>query len=162
MPRLLSRWFQRRDTPVVEEEEVEECSIRLFSFLTFSQEQYVQTEPEGRFILLAYASTQVLDWQSFSNDELHDELAFRLQIISSLCLHAMQFLLCDVSKERMSIQRWGATYSGDAKQWYFPPGTDLRALLRAHSEWLQHPELLRRDILLRIMSEVDRSPFLII
>ncbi len=32
---------------------------------TFSQEQYVHTEHEERFVLLSGASTQVLDWQSF-------------------------------------------------------------------------------------------------
>jgi hypothetical protein len=35
MPKLLSLWFRRRDTPVVEEEEEEYVSIHAFSFLAF-------------------------------------------------------------------------------------------------------------------------------
>jgi hypothetical protein len=121
----------------------------------------VQTESEERFVLLSDASTQVLDWQSLSNDELHDELAFRLSdhqfaMTSRYSVPLVQcYTITDVYK------RWGATYHGDAKQRYYPPGTDLRTLLRQHPEWLQNPDRLRREILLRIMSEVDRSPFLI-
>jgi len=92
---------------------------------------------------------------------LHDELAFRLSYsqFAMTSRHSVPLVRCFERKD--VYKRWGATYNGDAKQWYFLPGTDLRALLRAHLEWLQNPELLRRDILLRIMSEVDRSPFLI-
>ena len=126
-----------------------------------SQEQYVQTEREERFVLLSDASTQVLHWQSFSNDEFHGELAFRLSYcqFAMTSRHAVPLVRCFERKD--VYKRWGATYKGETEQWYFPPGTDLRALLRQHPEWLQNPELLRRDILLRIMSEVDRSPFLI-
>ena len=67
MPKLLSRWFQRRDTPVVEEEEEEDLRFTYSHSSHSSQERYVQTEPEpdGIFVLLTDASTQVLDWQSF-------------------------------------------------------------------------------------------------
>ena len=96
----------------------------------------------------------------FSNDELQDELAFRLSDhqFAMTSRHAVPLVRCCERKD--VYKRWGATYNGDAKQWYYPPGTDLRALIRAHPEWLQNPELLRREILLRIMSEVERSPFL--
>ena len=150
---------------VVEEEEKEgeELPYTYSHSSQSSQDRYSQTEiePEGRFILLSDASTQVLDWQSFSNDELHDELAFRLSDyqFAMSSLHAVPLVRCFERKD--VYKRWGATYNGDAKQWYVPSGTDLRALLRQHPEWLQNPELLRREILLRIMSEVDSSPFLI-
>ena len=63
--------------------------------------------------------------------------------------------------ERREIYKaWGATYNGEMKQWSIPPGRDLRGLLRYQPAWLPEPELLRREILLRIMSEVERSPFL--
>ena len=112
----------------------------------------MHTEQEERF--------QVLDWQSFSNDELHDELAFRLSghQFAMTSRYSVPLVRCYERKD--DYKSWGATYNGDAKQWYYPPGTNLRALLRAHPEWLQNPELLRREILLRIMTEVERSPFL--
>ena len=57
--------------PVVEEEEEEYFRFTHPHSSQSSQDRYSQTEtvPEGRFILLSDASTQVLDWQSFSNDE---------------------------------------------------------------------------------------------
>ena len=63
--------------PVVEEEEV---TFIYTSPSQSSQDKYSQTEVEHerRFVILSDASTQALDWQSFSNDELHDEIAFRL------------------------------------------------------------------------------------
>ena len=94
-------------------------------------------------------------------DELHDELAFRLSDHQFAMSSRQTVPLVRGYEQKDVYKSWGATYNGDAKQWYYPPGTDLRALLRAHPEWLQNPELLRREILLRIMSEVDRSPFLI-
>ena len=120
----------------------------------------MQTEQEERFAWLSDASTQVLDWQSFSNDELHDELAFRLSDhqFAMTSRQAVPLVRCYERKDE--YKRWGATYNGYAKQWYFPPCTDLRALLRAHPEWIQSPELLQREILLRIMSEVESRPFL--
>ena len=91
---------------------------------------------------------------------MHDELAFRLsdRQFAMTSRYAVPLVRCYERKD--VYKRWGATYNGDAKQWYYPLGTDLRALLRAHPEWLQNPELLRREILLRIMSEVEKSPFL--
>ena len=63
-------------------------------------------------------------------------------------------------ERRETYKAWGATYNGDTKQWSIPPGHNLRALLTYQPGWLPEPELLRREILLRIMSEVERSPFL--
>ena len=82
----------------------------------------------------------------FSNDELHDELAFRLSDckFAMSSRHAVPLVRCF---ERKDIYKaWGATYNPDAKQWYFPPGTNLRELLRQLPGWLQKPELLRREI----------------
>ena len=128
-----------------------------------SQDKYAQTEvePERRFILLSDASTQALGWQSLSNDELHDELAFRLSEyqFAMSSRYAVPLVRCFDRKD--AYKAWGATYNPDAKQWYFPPGTNLRELLRQRPGWLQNPELLRREILLRIMSEVDRNPTLV-
>ena len=120
----------------------------------------MQTDQEERFALLSDASTQVLDWQSSSNYELQDELAFGLSDhqFAMTSRYSVPLVRCYELKD--VYKRWGATYNGDAKQRYEPPGADLRALIRAHPEWLQNPELLRREILLRIMSEVERSPFL--
>ena len=73
----------------------------------------------------------------------------------------MPFLLSDAFERQDTYKAWGAAYNADAKQWYFPPGTDLRGLLRYQSAWLQSPELLRREILLRIMSEIERNPTLV-
>ena len=147
---------------VVEAKEEEEIQCTYSYSSQSSQDRYSQTEVEleGRFILLSDASTQVLDWQSFSNDELHDELAFRFSEyqFAMSSRHAVPLVRCFERKD--VYKRWGAAYDGDAKQWYFPPGTDLRAIQRQHPEWLQNPELLRREILLRIMSDVDRSPLL--
>ena len=129
---ILMFFFQRRDTPVVEEEEEEEESQFRYSRSSHSsQDCYVQTDNEERFVLLSDASTQVLDWQSFSNDELHDELAFRLSDyqFAMRSRHAVPLVRCYERKD--VYKRWGATYNGDAKQWYHPPGTDFRALLRA-------------------------------
>ena len=162
-PKLLSRWFQRRDMPVVEEREEEEISITYTSPSQSSQDKYSQTEvePARRFVLLSDASTQALDWQSFSNDELHDEIAFRLSDyhFAMSSRHAIPLVRCFERTD--TYKAWGATYNADAKQWYFPPGTDLRGLLRYQPSWLQNPELLRREILLRIMSEIERNPTLV-
>ena len=135
-------------------------SMHLFSLFTFLPEQYVQTEREERFVLLSDASTPVLDWQSFSNDELQDELAFRLSDHQFAMTSRTSVRLVRCFDRKDTYKAWGATYNGDANQWYFPPGTDLRSLIRAHPEWIHSPELLRRQILLRIMSEVECSPFL--
>jgi hypothetical protein len=126
-----------------------------------SQEQYVQTDTEERFILLSDASTQALDWQSFSNDELHDEIAFRLSNdhFAMSSRHATPLVRC--YERRETYKAWGATYNGDAKQWYFPPGTDLRGLLRYQPSWIQNPELLRREILMRMISEIEHNPTLV-
>ena len=111
-------------------------------------------------MLLSDASTQVHDWQSFSNDELQDELAFRLSD-HQFAMTSRQAVPLVRSYERKDVyKRWWATYNGDAKQWYYPLGTDLRTLLREHPELIQNPELFRRDILLRIMYEVEYNPFL--
>ena len=113
--------------PVVEEEEV---TFIYTSPSQSSQDKYSQTEvePERRFVLLSDASTQALDWQSFSNDELHDEIAFRLSDyhFAMSSRHAIPLVRCYERKDM--YKAWGATYNVDAKQWYFPPGTDLRGL----------------------------------
>jgi len=69
-----------------------------------SQEQYVPTEQEERFVLLSDASTQVLDWQSFRMTNCMMNSHFVFQTISLLWPRAMQFLLCDATNERMSIR----------------------------------------------------------
>ena len=120
----------------------------------------MQTEREEGFVMLGDASTQVHDWQSFSNDELQDELAFRLSDHQFAMTSRQAAPLVQRYERKDVYKRWGATYNGDAKQWYYPLGTDLRALLREHFEWMQSPELLRRAILLRIMYEVEYNPFL--
>jgi len=76
-PKVLSRWYQRRDMPVVEEDHDKYDVFLHSSCSQSSKDIYTQTEDEGRFILLSDASTQALDWQSFSNDELHNEIAVR-------------------------------------------------------------------------------------
>ena len=103
----------------------------------------MQTEQEERFILLTHASTQVLDWQSFSNDELQDELAFRLSDHQFAMASRHSVPLVRYYERKYVYKLWGATYNGDAKQWYYPPGTDLRTLVRQHPEWLQNLECQR-------------------
>ncbi len=159
-PKVLSRWYQRRDMPVVEEDHEEEVVFLNPSSSQSSKDIYTQTEDEGRFILLSDASTQALDWQSFSNDELEAELAFRLSDHQFAMTSRTPVPLVRCFDRKDTYKAWGAAYNGDAKQWYFPLGTDLRGMIRDHPEWIQSPELLRRQILLRIMSEVDSSPFL--
>jgi len=119
----------------------------------------VQTEREERFVLLSDASTQVLDWQSFSHDELQDELAFRLSGHQFAMTSRQSVPLVRCYERKDVYNMWGATYNGDAKQWYYPLDVDLRALLRAHPEWIPNHSLIRRGILLRIVSEVENSPF---
>jgi hypothetical protein len=72
VPKILSRWYSRRDIPVVIDECEEETEESHYASRTShsSQEQCVQTDREDIFILLSDASTQALDWQPFSNDEL--------------------------------------------------------------------------------------------
>ena len=162
-PKLLSRWFNRRDMLVVEAKEEEEVTFVYSSQSQSSQDKYSQTEvePERRFVLLSDASTQALDWQSFSNDELHDEIAFRLSDYHFAMSSRRAIPLVRCFERKDTYKAWGATYNADAKQWYFPPGTDLRGLLRYQPSWLQNPELLRREILLRIMSEIEYNPTLV-
>jgi len=148
--------------PVVEERE--EHLPDTYSYASqSSQDRYSQTEvePERIFIHLSDAITQVLDWQSFSNDELHDELAFRLSNYQfAMGTHyPVPFVRCYERKD--VYKRWGAIFDGDTKQWYLPLGSNLREILRQHPGWLHSPEQLRREILLRIMSEVDRNPTLV-
>ena len=122
--------------PVVEEEEKEEeertCAYSHSS--QSSQDRYSQTEiePEGRFILLSDASTQVLDWQSFSNDELHEELAFRLSNYQFAMGTHYPVPLARCYERKDVYKRWGAICDGDTKQWYLPPGSNLREILRQH------------------------------
>ena len=81
MPKLFSRWIIRRDSPVVTDEDEEEFAETCYAHTSHSsQERYVQTEEdkEAYHVSFCDASTQVKDRQSFSNDELQDELAFRL------------------------------------------------------------------------------------
>ena len=116
-PKLLSRWFQRRDMPVLEGKEDEEVSFTYYYPSQSSQEKYSQTEvePERRFILLSDASTQALDWQSFSNDELHDELAFRLSDYQFAMSSRYAVLLVRCFDRKDAYKAWGATYNLDAK-----------------------------------------------
>jgi len=141
IPKILSHWYSRREIPVVIDECEEETEESHYASRTSqcSQEQYVQTDTEERFILLSDASTQALDWQSFSNDELHDEIAFRLSNYHfAMSSHrAVPLVRCYDRKD--TYKAWGATYNADAKQWYFPPGSDLRGLLQYQSSWLQTP-----------------------
>ena len=162
LPKMLPRWCSRREIPVVTDECEEETEESYYASRTShsSQEQYVQTDTEERFILLSDASTQALDWQSFSNDELQDEIAFRLSDYHFAMTSRDAIPLARCYERREIYKAWGATYNGDTKQWSIPPGRDLRGLLRYQPAWLPEPELLRREILLRIMSEVERSPFL--
>ena len=148
--KVLPRWYRRRDMPVVEED-----------YGKVSKDGHTQTEDEGRFILLSDASTQALDWQSFSNDELHDEIAFRLSNhhFAMSSRHEVPLVRCYDRKD--TYKAWGATYNADAKQWYFPPGSDLRGLLQYHSDWPQNPELLRREILMRMIREIEHNPTLV-
>jgi hypothetical protein len=162
-PKLLSRWFQRRDTPVVEAREEEEVSFAYSSPSQSSQDKYSQTEDERerRFILLSDASTQALGWQSFSNYELHDEIAFRRSDyhFAMSSRHEVPLVRCYDRKD--TYKAWGATYNADAKQWYFPPGSDLRGLFQYQPSWLQNPELLRREILMRMVREIEHNPTLV-
>ena len=73
--------------------------------------------------------------------------------------HAIPLVRCFERKD--TYKALGATYNADAKQWYFPPGTDLRGLLQYQPSWLQNPELLRREILMRIISEIEHNPTLV-
>jgi hypothetical protein len=95
----------------------------------------------------------------FSNDELQDELAFRLSDPRFALTMRQSVPLVRNYDRREAYKQWNATYNGDAKQWYYPLGADLRSILQHHPEWMREPELLRRDILLRLMQEVKCSPF---
>ena len=106
------------------------------------------------------ASAQVNDWQSCSNDELQDELAFRLSDLHfALECHQSVPLIRNYVRREM-YNEWGATHNGDAKEWYFPPGVNLRYIFQTHPEWFLEPEMLRRNLLLRITHEVEDSPLL--
>ena len=104
---------------------------------------------------------KLLTGSHFSNDELHDEIAFRLSDyhFAMTSRNAIPLIRCYERKD--TYKAWGATYNAEAKQWSIPPGSDLRGLLRYQPAWLQEPELLRREILLRIMSEIEKSPTLV-
>ena len=67
IPKILSHWYSRREIPVVIDECDKETEESHYASQTShsSQEQYVQTDTEERFILLSDASTQALDWQFF-------------------------------------------------------------------------------------------------
>jgi len=163
LPKKLPRWCSRREIPVVTDESEEEIEESHYASRAShsSQERYVQTDTEERFILLSDASTQSLDWQSFSNDELHNEIAFRLSNhhFAMSSRHEVPLVRCYDRKD--TYKAWGATYNADAKQWYFPPGSDLRRLLQDHPNWLQNPELLRREILMRMIREIEHNPTLV-
>ena len=79
----------------------------------------MQTQPEGRFILLADASIQALDWQSFSNDELHDELALRLSDHQFAMTLRPTVPLVRCYERNDEYKRWAATYNGYAKTMVF-------------------------------------------
>ena len=104
MPKLISRWFRRRDILVVMEEEEDEFRCTYSHSSHFSQYQYVQTEQEERFVLLSDANNQVLDWQSFRMTNCMMNSHFVFQTISLLWPRAMQFLLCDATNERMFMR----------------------------------------------------------
>ena len=99
--------------------------------------------------------------RSIEQEEPHDEIAFRLSNyhFAMSSRHAIPLVRCFERKD--TYKAWGATYNADAKQWYFPPGTDLRGLLRYQPSWLQNPELLRREILMRMISEIEHNPTLV-
>ena len=122
----------------------------------------MQTEEEDETpkVLFCDASTQANDWQSFSHDELQDELAFRLSAPHfALTLHQSVPLIRNYDRREM-YKEWGATYNGGAKEWYYPLGVNRRYILQQHPEWLRAPEMLRRNIMLQLTQEVERSPCL--
>ena len=104
---------------------------------------------------------KLLTGSRFSNDEFHAEIAFRLSNyhFAMSSRHAIPLVRCFERKD--TYKAWGATYNADAKQWYFLPGTDLRGLLQYQPSWLQNPELLRREILMRLISEIEHNPTLV-
>jgi len=121
-PKVLSRWYQRRDMPVVEEDHDEDVVFLHSSCSQSSKDIYTQTDTEERFILLSDASTQALDWQSFSNDELQNEIAFRLSDYHFAMTSRDAIPLARCYERRETYKAWGATYNGDTKQWSIPPG----------------------------------------
>ena len=106
------------------------------------------------------ASTQVNDWQSFSNDELQYELAFRLRTPRFALTMDRSIPLVRDYDRRGAYKQWNAVYDCDDKLWYYPPGTDLRSVLYHHPEWMREPDLLRITVLLRLIKELENSPTL--
>ena len=96
----------------------------------------------------------------FLNDELHDELAFRLSDPHFALTSRQSVPLIRNYDRREMYKEWGATYNGGAQEWYYPLGVNLRYIIKQHPEWVREPEMLRRNILLQLMQEVERSPFL--
>ena len=54
----------------------------------------------------------------------------------------------------------GAYYTGQEQQWSIPAGRDIRRLLAHRRAWFNEPDMINRQILLRIMQEFEEDPLL--
>ena len=100
------------------------------------------------------------DWQSYSNQELENEISFRLS--SLLCPLVTKTLipLARLFERRALYKASGAIYNGDAKQWSMPPGTNMRRIVKMHPEWLEDVGMLERKIMLDLMEVLENRPLI--
>ena len=104
--------------------------------------------------------TQVRDWQSCSSDGLTEEIARRPSTYRFAFTTAAPVPLKRNYHRRVEYKQLGATYNGNTQQWSMPAGSDLRRLLDAHYEWIDEPDMVKRRILSRIITELESEPLL--
>ena len=108
-------------------------------------------------ITLQDASIQTSTWQNYSSDYLEHEIAFRLSTHAfSMSTNTSTPLRQDYHK-RQQYKAAGATYDGALQIWSVPLGMDLRPILMMTPEWIKNAVMLKRSILLRIMTELDQG-----
>ena len=58
---------------------------------------------------------------------------------------------------RFQYKTIGATYNGTTQTWSLMPRRDVRPVLTIAPEWVEHAEMLRRTILMRMIVDLDQG-----
>ena len=157
--RVLRSWQDRRATPFVvdvdDNDDVDCCSIPAESAPQSDTSGGAACGPARRD-----ANTQVNDRQSYSIQELDNEVSVRLSNQIFPLVTRPWTPLARLYERRALYKASGAIYNGEAKQWSMPLGTSVRRIIKMHPEWLEDAGMLERTIMLDLMGELESRPLI--
>ena len=166
---LVVRWWQRRRAMPVEDTHDEDVDVaplqpvrpaRIWEPESSGEEVlFVRTRDHDTQVgsTMKDVGIQTSTWQSYSSDELENEIVFRLSnaAFSTTCLHPVP-LRPDYNR-RYQYKTLGAVYNATTQTCSLMPGRDLRHVLPIAPEWIENAEMLRRTILMRMVTELDQG-----